>query len=58
MAAFVKKIEVVIGESGTVIEDGSSSLRAFLYSRFIHAKTPSPLSSSASLHLNIRVPLQ
>jgi hypothetical protein len=56
MAAFVKKIEVVIGESGTVVEDGSLSLRAFLYSRFIHAKTP--LSGSASLHRNSKVPLQ
>jgi hypothetical protein len=55
MAAFIKKIEIVICERGTVIEDRALPPDALLYSRFIHEETP--FSLSASLHRNIQVRL-
>jgi hypothetical protein len=46
MAAFVEKIEVVLCEQGTVIEDRLLPPATVLCSGFIHEETPFSLSSS------------
>jgi len=45
MAPFVKEIEVVIRERGTVVEDRCLSPNDLLYSGLLHKETPFSLSA-------------